>query len=299
MSPEQVRGHSLDCRTDLFSLGCVLYAMCTGRVPFDATTPMAQAVALATEEPVRVQKLNPEVPPALAELIADLLAKRPDDRPMSAEEVIDRLRTVNEPCEEQPPAESQQSFVRRHVVKFVALVWLVAAGLGAVALTRDSRPPQEQNLATPPAVPADPEVVYLVDLPRVDERIFPPPHLPQPPALTGPAVVGGVRRSHSVLVHGAPSFQQPTFIRYALDKKYSRFRAEVAMNDTASAWRTVSFVVQADGKELWRSPNLSRGQHPELCDLDVRNVNHLQLEIHTFGSEYGTHCVWIEPRLTK
>ena len=94
MSPEQARGQKVDGRTDLFSLGAVLYRLCTGRLPFGGPSVMAILTSLATDEPMPVRELNPEVPTALAKLIHKLLAKKPADRPQSADEVVERIHAI-------------------------------------------------------------------------------------------------------------------------------------------------------------------------------------------------------------
>ena len=76
MSPEQARGEKVDARTDLFSLGAVLYRMCGGRLPFEGPTTMAVLMALGMEDPPPLRELNPAVPEPLAELIHQLLAKK-------------------------------------------------------------------------------------------------------------------------------------------------------------------------------------------------------------------------------
>ena len=88
MAPEQGLGIALDGRADLFSLGCVLYRLCTGKLPFERPTLMAILLAVATEEPTPVQDLNPEVSDALAALIRRLMAKTAADRPPSAQAVV-------------------------------------------------------------------------------------------------------------------------------------------------------------------------------------------------------------------
>jgi serine/threonine protein kinase len=94
MSPEQARGVTVDFRTDLFSLGTVLYKLCTGRLPFTGPTSMAVLTQLALTDPPPANELNPLVPPALAALIGKLLAKEPADRPKSAREVAETLRKI-------------------------------------------------------------------------------------------------------------------------------------------------------------------------------------------------------------
>ncbi|AWM37404.1 Serine/threonine-protein kinase PrkC [Gemmata obscuriglobus] len=94
MSPEQARGAKVDARSDLFSLGAVLYRLCTNRLPFDGPTTMAVLMALGADAPLPVRDLNPQVPDPLATLIHQLLAKEPDERPQSAGEVVKRLLAI-------------------------------------------------------------------------------------------------------------------------------------------------------------------------------------------------------------
>src|SRR5437764_4528537 len=91
MSPEQADGLPVDFRSDLFSLGSVLYAMCTGRPPFRAPTTMAILKRVCEETPRPIGEINPELPPWLGELVARLHAKAPADRFASAREVADLL----------------------------------------------------------------------------------------------------------------------------------------------------------------------------------------------------------------
>jgi serine/threonine protein kinase/WD40 repeat protein len=94
MSPEQARGQKVDHRTDLFSLGAVLYRLCTGQLPFDGPNVMAVLMALGSDDPTPVRELNPAVPESLAQLIHQLLTKKPDARPQTAAEVAKRLRGI-------------------------------------------------------------------------------------------------------------------------------------------------------------------------------------------------------------
>ena len=94
MSPEQAGGQKVDHRTDIFSLGTLLYRLLTGRTPFNGEHIMAVLTALAVEEPTPVRELNPKVPPALAALVHQMLAKKPEARPQTATEVAERLRTA-------------------------------------------------------------------------------------------------------------------------------------------------------------------------------------------------------------
>ncbi len=94
MSPEQARGHAVDSRSDLFSLGAMLYRLCAGVPPFSRPSVMETLTALVSESPVPVQVRNPAIPPALADLIHRLLAREPSGRPVSADAVIKELRQI-------------------------------------------------------------------------------------------------------------------------------------------------------------------------------------------------------------
>jgi hypothetical protein len=91
MSPEQADGKPVDHRSDLFSLGSVLYAMCTGRPPFRAPSTVATLKRVCEDTPRPIRELNPDMPEWLCELVGKLHAKRPAERFQSAKEVTDLL----------------------------------------------------------------------------------------------------------------------------------------------------------------------------------------------------------------
>jgi serine/threonine protein kinase len=81
LSPEQARDlHQADIRSDLYSLGCTFYYVLTGKVPFPGGTTLEKLVRHATEEPVPVEQLRPDVPPAVAAVVRRLMAKDPSGR---------------------------------------------------------------------------------------------------------------------------------------------------------------------------------------------------------------------------
>jgi len=122
MAPEQASAGAVDARCDLYSLGVVLYELCTGRVPFQHKDLLAQVVALATETPRHVRELNPGVPADLADLIMRLMAKKPDARPTSAQAVVEEIERI-----EHRLAQPQR---RRRVWQMVAAL-LLASIMGA------------------------------------------------------------------------------------------------------------------------------------------------------------------------
>ena len=96
MSPEQCSGKSLDGRSDLYSLGCILYEITTGHAPFEADNPMAVLMAHMTEIPAPPSSLGIELPPGLELIIMRLLAKEPEDRFEHANALIEALKEVQE-----------------------------------------------------------------------------------------------------------------------------------------------------------------------------------------------------------
>lgn len=91
MSPEQARAEAVDCRSDLFSLGSVLYAMCTGHAPFRADSSYAVLRLITDKEPRPIREINPDIPEWLCSIVGKLLSKQADDRFDSAEEVAELL----------------------------------------------------------------------------------------------------------------------------------------------------------------------------------------------------------------
>src|SRR5256885_5696852 len=96
MSPEQVEGKELDGRSDIFSLGAVVYEMLTGQRAFEGKSQLSVASAILEKDPPPIGAVKPMTPPALDRAIKKCLAKIPDERWQSASDLADELKWISE-----------------------------------------------------------------------------------------------------------------------------------------------------------------------------------------------------------
>lgn len=127
MSPEQALGRAVDFRTDLFALGVLLYELLTGRSPFSGKTFTETVSRVITHKPPPLEGLNPHVPPALAELVFQLLEKEPLYRGDGAAAVAERLAEI---------ASGQSGDAKRHDDP-LSDVTTLGASLSAVSPSAD------------------------------------------------------------------------------------------------------------------------------------------------------------------
>ncbi len=96
MSPEQASGKEVDARTDLWSVGVVLYEMATGRVPFEGTTPSHVIVAILEKEPLPLSAYVPNAPEALEWIVTETLTKDATERTQTARELMKKLQRLKQ-----------------------------------------------------------------------------------------------------------------------------------------------------------------------------------------------------------
>jgi tetratricopeptide (TPR) repeat protein len=132
MSPEQLLGQETDARTDLFSLGVVLYEMAAGQPPFRGSSPAETIARILRDEPDDIRSLNPAVPIAFRKVITRCLEKDRDRRYQSARELLRDLRALQQQAPTTPVVVANTAPARGYSIR--RLVVLLAAGLLATAL---------------------------------------------------------------------------------------------------------------------------------------------------------------------
>ncbi len=148
LSPEQARGGEVDQRSDLYSLGVVLYELLTGKTPFDGDTPVEIAMKHLSNAPKPPSKLRPDIPPELDMIVLRALAKNPDDRYQSADEMEADLERV-----------ARGAPVAAATVDSATQVLAVPAASAAEAATAATMiaPPRTGGPAAPPPIVEDEE----------------------------------------------------------------------------------------------------------------------------------------------
>ncbi len=170
MSPEQIHGQPVDARTDLFSLGVVLYEMLAGKRPFQRDTPAEIMVAILREEPPDLSETNRSVPAALEHVVRHCLEKEPDNRFQTARDVVFALEALPEVSTTKPAAAMSPTGVWLHRHRrslsgtsiLLALVTVAALFFASRKHTAASSG-LPSVLALPCTVYGAPEVAFLTD----------------------------------------------------------------------------------------------------------------------------------------
>ncbi len=199
MSPEQAQGLDVDGRADLYSLGCLLYQLLCGRLPFFSSLPSALLMMHVMDRAVPLANIRPDLPPEVCQLVSDLLEKERDARPASAEQVVARIAEAQRKFgDEVPEFEADRQTIRAGDQR--------GAGGGFDDFTPDAgRPPvlapervtqfsYAQTMAVGPWTPAGGQP-FRPSAPFQAAAVPPQPRpirsVPQAIATTGPGTGGG------------------------------------------------------------------------------------------------------------
>lgn len=157
MSPEQARAETVDHRSDLFSLGSVLYAMCTGHAPFRAESSYAVLRLITDKEPRPIREIAPDIPSWLCAIIGKLMSKEVNDRFDSAEQVAEKLTEclahVQNPTTSPLPDAIQRRFsaplnIQSKLISGAIVVTTLLA-LAALLVMQITEPPETSGSSAP------------------------------------------------------------------------------------------------------------------------------------------------------
>ncbi len=334
MAPEQVRGKGADAKSDLYSLGCVLYTICVGRSPFEAETTMAQLAAVIEGDPIPVHRLNSSLPMELSDLVMQLLEKKPDNRPASAAEVAERLRVIEreESSGEAVPMGSTvvmdqpagtkttevSGVLANHWGKILALtlgaftlgllvfvgtigiLWYMHnPGGGDFPLPKKDRP-IAFGVKDGKKADADANKVFLKTLPYKDAVNWPTPRLKSklPKEFIDNPSFHQVPQVNGIFMHAAPPHEKPASVRYELNKKYDTFVARASFSDSSPRSNAlIVFSVYGDDERLWSSDKIDSQEQIEECRVSVKGVSILKIMVEGRGDVGGAHCLWLDPYL--
>ncbi|HSE43263.1 MAG TPA: protein kinase [Acidobacteriota bacterium] len=166
MSPEQVRGETLDARSDLFSFGCVLHEMITGSRTFSRNTSAETLAAILKEEPLKLTQSGKQVPLELERVIERCLEKKPEQRVQSARDLaIDLSRILDDPRPSSPAIQTTSAGALRrfHPAAWIGLVVLLVSGIFIYFLTRSDEAIGSVAVLPFANVSGDTSIEYLTD----------------------------------------------------------------------------------------------------------------------------------------
>jgi serine/threonine protein kinase len=238
-SPEQIRGEAIDLRSNLFSLGTILYEMVVGRQAFDAADPVTLVSRIANEMPASPVSVNSKIQPAVSALIMKALAKDPAERYQSARELVDDL----EKCKENGNGKKIAADTKKTTPS--PNVYVSRADRAAAA---SKFVPAASNAARPE--PSAASVAPKPVSPKMDAPVFSPAHPPAAETKAAAAAATGGSASRSPGTNSGSDSDS---------NSQSNFDSNSASNfDSNSGARFMSdFEVSAPESQVGRGPVLS------------------------------------------
>ena len=185
MSPEQAQARNIDERTDIWSMGVLIYEMATGKTPFSGTTTSHTIVQILEKEPVSPSKLAP-VPAELERIVLKAIAKRPDERYQTAKDMLHDLRSLQKRLEMDAEFERTSSFetaaepglaTKKKRVLVVALIGmvLVTAAIIGINVWRSSQR-SSPSVTTPAVAPPERTLTYWITVQKFkNKKPYQPP----------------------------------------------------------------------------------------------------------------------------
>ncbi|MGA2456937.1 MAG: PEGA domain-containing protein [Terriglobales bacterium] len=180
-SPEQIRGEAIDLRSNVFTLGTILYEMVVGRQAFDAADPVTLVSRIESEMPASPASVNSKIQPAVSALIMKALAKDPAERYQSARELVDELENCKENGKK-PATDSKKTPSSNVSVSRAARAAAASKFIPAASSTARPEPSASSSVA-----PVAPKPVA----PKIDAPVFSPAHPPAAETRAAAAAAGG------------------------------------------------------------------------------------------------------------
>ncbi len=268
MSPEQVRGQALDHRTDIFSLGAVLYEMLSGRRAFQGTTAADTMSAILKEEPAELSSTGRNLPPALGRIVHRCLEKDPAERFQSAHDLAFNLELVSrdESGSGAAVALPARKGRRSLIAALVAFAVLAAAAVGFLA--RGLRPQAENS--SPVALKRLTDFVGMEEFPALS---------PDGKSVAFTADVGGRRQVWVRLLAGGTPLQ---VTHDDADHQSPRWSPD----SSSLIYFSPSQEPDGEGK-IWQIPALGGTARPLVSSLGGADLSHDGKHIAYFHSNQG------------